>query len=344
MIEISILEYGELEEIINTDGVVIKDEAIVSSKCYGNVKYYYNEGEKVSKGLYLADISTENSATQINAEIELINKAMNTPDTVITIGSGVDNKYSKYTKEELALLKQNFEKALSNNKLPIFSPKSGFVTYDFDGLESKFLYEDALNLMPSNLENLEENYINTYNLDNVNSDDLLIKVVNNFEYYVACLVNNSDISTYKEGSYIRVRFDGNDRIIYGYIEKINHGTEESVLIMSFDDFFYKVYNKRLVKTQLIKNIYTGIKVDKNAVVEKDGIKGVYIKDISNIIKFIPIEIIGSTDDYYVASQGEIIGENERGRITINDKTYGTIKAFDKVVLDTDKVYEGQIVD
>ena len=344
MIDISILEYDELEEVINTNGVIVKDEAIISSSCFGNVKYHYNEGQKVYKGAYLADISTVDSAAQINAEIELINKAMNSPENVITIGSSESNKYSKYTQDELRVLKASFEKALANNKVPVFSPKSGFVTYVFDGLEDTFKYDDVLNIMPSKLHELEEIITNTNNTESVNVDDKLLKVINNFEYYMVCLVNNSDISTYKEGSYIRVRFDNYDEIIYGYIEKINSSSEESVLVISFDDFFYKVYNKRIVKAELIKNIYQGIKVDKEAVIEKDGITGVYIRDISNIIKFIPIEIIGSDDEFYMVSQGEIIAEGERGRITINDKLYSTVKAFDKVVLDPDKVYEGQIVD
>ncbi len=345
MIDTSILEYDELEEIINTDGIIIKDEAILSSKSIGDVKYYYNEGQKVNKGAYLADISTVSSAEQINAEIELINKALNnSTDNVITIGNGENSKYSKYTDDELKVLKESFEKALTNNKVPVFSPKSGLVTYVFDGLEDAFKYEDVLDIMPSRLHNLEEVVVNTNNTGSVNVDDKLLKVINNFEYHMVCLVNNSDISTYKEGSYVRVRFNDDDDIIFGYIEKINSSSEESVLIISFDDFFYKVYNKRIVKTELIKNIYQGIKVDKGAVIEENGITGVYVKDISNIIKFFPIEIIGSDNEYYMVSQGDIITEGDRGRITINGEIHSTVKTFDKVVLDPDKVYEGQIVD
>ncbi|HBB28553.1 MAG TPA: hypothetical protein DC000_04770, partial [Clostridiales bacterium] len=131
MIDTSILEYDELEEIINTDGIIIKDEAILSSKSIGDVKYYYNEGQKVNKGAYLADISAVSSAEQINAEIALINKALNSTDSVITIGNGENGKYSKYTDDELKVLKESFEKALTNNKVPVFSPKSGFATYVF---------------------------------------------------------------------------------------------------------------------------------------------------------------------------------------------------------------------
>ena len=344
MIDISILEYDELEEVINTKGFILKDEAILSSTCFGDVKYYYNEGQKVSKGTYLADISTVDSTEKINAEIELINKAMNGPENIITIGTNETNKYSKYSQDELEALKSSFEKALTNNKVPVFSPKSGYVSYVFDGLEDTFKYDEVINIMPSSLHNLEEVIVNSNKTNSVNVDDKLLKVINNFEYYMVCLVNNSDISTYKEGSYIRVKFDNDDQIVFGYIEKINSSSEESAIIISFDDFFYKVYNKRIVDAKLIKNIYQGLRVEKEAVIEQNGITGVFVKDISNIIKFFPIQIIGSNDEYYMVSQGEIIAEGERGRITVNENIYSTVKAFDKVVLDPDKVYEGQIVD
>lgn len=344
IIDISVLEYGEIEETVSTKGFIIKDEVIVDAKCFGSVTYYYNEGEKINKSGYLADISTTNSTEQINQEIKNIEEAINSPESIITIGNGQESKYSKYTKEELAALKKTYEDALVRGKVPIFSPKSGIVTYNFDGLESHFDFDKVLELMPSDLENLEEIKTNTYDLSDVNGQEPIMKVINNFEFYIACIISNNDVSTYKEGSYIRVRFNDDAKLVFGYVEKINIGTEESVIILRFDDYFYKVFNQRIAEVDLINNIRQGIKVDKNAIIEKDGLTGVYIKDISNIIKFLPIEIIGSDKKYCVVSQGEILGEGERGIININDKIYNTVKAFDKVVLDTDKVYEGQIVD
>jgi putative membrane fusion protein len=226
----------------------------------------------------------------------------------------------------------------------IFSPKSGFVTYVFDGLESSFKFDEVLNIMPSSLQNIEETIENTVNINTANSGDKLLKVINNFEYYMACLVSNVDISTYEQGKYIRVRFEDYDKMIYGQIKKINTGNDGSVLIIGFDDFFHKVYNKRIIEASLIKNLYEGIKVDKRAVVEKDEIKGVYIKDVSNIIKFVPIEIIGGNDKHYIVSPGETMKEGSRGTINVNDVIYYTVKVFDKLVLKPDKVYEGQIVD
>lgn len=291
-VKVDILEYDEIEETITVNGIIVKDEEIVYSDRSGTVNYHYNEGQKVSVGAHLADISSND---------------------------GSENK-------------------------KIYSPKSGFVTYFFDGLEDKFRYSELSNLTPSKFQHVEESAINTSAINNVNNNDKLVKVINDFNYYMVCLVNNVDIDTYKEGIYISVRFEDNDRIVYGSIEKINSGNDGSVLVIRFDDFFHKIYNKRMVKASLVKNLYKGIKVDKSAIIEKDGIKGVYIKDVSNIIKFLPVEILGSNEKYHIVSQGTVATTSARGTIYINEEYYYTVKVFDKLVLKPDSVYEGQIVD
>ena len=58
----------------------------------------------------------------------------------------------------------------------------------------------------------------------------------------------------------------------------------------------------------------------------------------------PLEIIGGNEKHYIVSPGESYTDGGRGRITINDNTYATVKVFDKLVLKPDNVYEGQIVD
>ena len=79
--------------------------------------------------------------------------------------------------------------------------------------------------------------------------------------------------------------------------------KKKILLWLFDDYFYKVYDKRYVNIELITAVYEGLKVKNEALIEVDGIKGVYVQDASNIIKFFPVEILGSDEEY-----------------TINDKT------------------------
>lgn len=271
-------------------------------------------------------------------------KAVIIKDEVIVYSDSTGNINYHYNEGQKVNSGALLVDVVGSEKKRISSPKSGFISYVFDGLENSFKIDEVLDIMPSKLQNIEETIENTVNVTTANSGDKLLKVINNFEYYLACLVNNVDIVTYEEGKYIRVRFEGYDKIIYGQIKKINSGNDVSILIIGFDEYFHKVYNKRIIEVSLVKNLYEGIKLNKEAVIEKDGIKGVYVKDVSNIIKFIPIEIIGGNSKYYIVTPGETMKEGSRGVITINDVTYYTVKVFDKLVLKPEKVYEGQIVD
>jgi hypothetical protein len=182
--------------------------------------------------------------------------------------------------------------------------------------------------------------------ESVQKDEAFYKIIRNFEYYIIVTINNEKARLFEENKYIKVRIlsDGEQHIVWGYIEKINYGSEESVLILYFDDYFYKVYDKRYVNIELITAAYEGLKIKNESLIEVNGIKGVYVQDASNIIKFFPVQILGSNEEYSVVFPGDYIGINERNIITIGEKRYPTIKIFDKVILEPDKVYEGQIAD
>lgn len=291
---------------------------------------------------YYSDVSVDILEFDEIEEIIKV-KAVIIKDEVIINSDGTGSINCHYNEGQKVNSGAHIVDVVSSENKKIFSPKSGFVTYVFDGLENNFKYNEVLDIMPSKLQNIEETVENTANISTANSGDKLLKVINNFEYYMVCLVNNVDITMYEQGKYIRVKFEDYDKIIYGYIEKINSGNDESVLIIRFDDFFHKVYNKRIIEASLVKNLYEGLKVNKSAVIEKDGIKGVFIKDVSNIVRFLPLEIIGGNEKYYIVSPGTSL-PGGRGSIIINDNYYTTVKVFDKVILKPDKVYEGQIVD
>jgi len=131
---------------------------------------------------------------------------------------------------------------------------------------------------------------------------------------------------------------------WGYIKKINYGSEQSVLILYFDDYFYKIYDKRYVNLELITDIYEGLKINAKSLTQLNGLTGVYVQDASNIIKFFPVEIIGKDEEYVIIDPGQYVGDNERKVINIGDKVYSTVKIFDKVILEPENVYDGEIAD
>nr|WP_300090509.1 HlyD family efflux transporter periplasmic adaptor subunit [Sedimentibacter sp.] len=276
-------------------------------------------------------------------------------DAMYNIVGQVNNKsietysggeYEQYDIEQLETMKKSLIGSSSTNKVPYYSGMAGIITYKIDGLEDVYKFEDVMNLTPSSTKEQDYALSDKSQSDKVAKDEGIYKIIRNFEYYIAATVDNEKAKLFEENKYVKVRVlsDGSEHEVWGYIEKINYGSESSVLILYFDDFFYKIYDKRYVNLQIITDIHEGLKISPAALTKKDGLDGVYVEDASNIIKFFPVEILGQNGDVTIVSNGEYAGENERRIIYINDKNYSTIKTFDKVILEPDKVYEGQIAE
>lgn len=257
-----------------------------------------------------------------------------------------ENPYDDYTLTQLENMKNSLKSSLNSNKVPCYSKRAGILSYKIDGLESVYTFDNILNMMPKDTVLAEYSETDMKHVTSVNSGDKIFKIIKNFNYYMAVTLSNNQAKLFEVNKYIKVRVLSENSYddIWGYIEKINYGSDQSVLIIYFDDFFSVVYDKRYVDLQLITAINEGLKIDAKALVEKDGIPGVYIKDASNIVKFMPVKILGRNENTAVVSEGSYVSEKQRNTIRINDKSYETIKIYDNIILRTDKIKEGQIVD
>lgn len=373
-----IAENGILEDVIKAEGIVVKDEKVYSATLDGNVLYYYEEGTKIKQGQLIADINTDADSVEVNRQIAEIQAAINKLENssqVLTkenftayqnelqisiLNNDLQNmygiveqmtnndfygsKYEDFSISQLIEMKNSLANSISTHKVPYYSDRAGIISYKTDGLEGIYRFENVMDMTPSST--LRREYSLKDKRESVQKDEAFYKIIRNFEYYIIVTINNEKARLFEENKYIKVRIlsDGEQHIVWGYIEKINYGSEESVLILYFDDYFYKVYDKRYVNIELITAAYEGLKIKNESLIEVNGIKGVYVQDASNIIKFFPVQILGSNEEYSVVFPGDYIGINERNIITIGEKRYPTIKIFDKVILEPDKVYEGQIAD
>lgn len=256
------------------------------------------------------------------------------------------SNYAGYDAEQLEVLKKDLLKSLSTNNVPYYSGFAGLVTYKLDGLEDEYKYEDVLNMTPSSTSKKELTVIDKSKIESVTENEGIFKIIRNFDYYIAVTVDNEKAKLFEENKYIKTRVlsEGGAHELWGYIEKINYGSEQSVLIIYYDDYFHKIYDKRYVNLELITDIYEGIEISNKALTELNGLTGVYVKDASNIIKFFPVEILGKNEEFAIISTGDYVGEHDRRIITINENVYSTVKIFDKIILEPENVYDGQIAD
>lgn len=293
----------------------------------------------------LVSYENEIQASILNNELDSMYNIVGQVNNNLDITSFEDS-YEQYDAVQLEAMKTNLTSSISTHKVPYYSGQAGLITYKIDGLENEYNIENVLNMTPSSTVKKDYTLKDKKQNSTVAENEGIFKIVKNFEYYIAATVDNEKAKLFQENKFIKTRIlsDGQQHEVWGYIKKINYGSEQSVLILYFDDYFYKIYDKRYVDLELITDIYEGIKISTKSLTEFDGKAGVYVQDASNIIKFFPVEIIGKNEDFAIISTGEYIGEHDRRIIKINDKAYPTVKIFDKIILEPENVYDGQIAD
>ena len=95
-----------------------------------------------------------------------------------------------------------------------------------------------------------------------------------------------------------------------------------------------------MEVNIIKYKHDGFKIPTRSIVEKDGTKGVYIKGISGIIKFKPIEILKEEDKVTYITSGD---KNNNIKVRGSDKPIRTVTKFDEILLNTINIKEGMII-
>lgn len=337
---------GQLVADLNTDSNA-SDISKQIAEIQATIDKSKNAGNSVVSLSNETLISYENEiqASILNNELSsMYNIVGQVNNNIVTPSNEVS--YEQFDIAELETMKASLNNSISTNKVPYYSGQAGLVSYKIDGLENEFKYEDVLNMTPSSTEKKEITLIDKKQSSTAAANEGIFKIIKNFDYYITATVDNEKAKLFSENKFIKTRVvsDGAEHEVWGYIKKINYGSEQSVLILYFDDYFYKIYDKRYVDLELITDIYEGIRISTKALIQKDGFNGVYVQDASNIIKFFPVEILGQDEEFTIISAGEYIGEHDRRIIKINDKIYPTVKIFDKIVLEPENVYDGQIAD
>ncbi len=278
---------------------------------------------------------------ELNSMYNIVGQLNNNTDI-----TSYEGTYEQYNIEQLETMKNNLASSISTHKVPYYSGSSGLISYKIDGLENEYNFENVLNITPSSTVKKDYLLSDKKQKESVVENEEIFKIIKNFEYYIVVTVDNEKAKLFTENKYIKTRVlsDGESHEVWGFIKKINYGSEQSVLILYFDDYFYKIYDNRYVDIELITDTYEGLKINIKALTNLNGLNGVYVQDASNIIKFFPVEILGKNEENAIISAGEYVGEHDRKIIRINDKAYSTVKIFDKIILEPDNVYDGQIVD
>ena len=253
-----------------------------------------------------------------------------------------ENTLANQSLDNLKKKKEELTKEIQNSTVNYFSQEAGIVSFKIDGFEEIYSGKNILNYTLEDIRDKEAETKVSKNKSDVNAGDAIFKIMDNYNWYLLVDVDDiKEIKSLKEGDMLSVCLDGRDEELKGRIIKIQPKNGQGLVAIRLDTHFHDYYEKRNVDVKIIKSKNEGLKVPTKAICEKDGLNGVYIKDISGIIRFRPVKILGQNEEYAIVSKGN---NNNLIDIEGSDKKIKTIKVFDEILLTGGKAKEGQIID
>lgn len=207
------------------------------------------------------------------------------------------------------LLKAN-RQVVSLGGNAVYSNEIGVVSYYYDDFENKCSGET--------LDSLSKEFFNIFKdsagvqkavSGKAEAGNTVFKIIDNTKWYLVCWLDAEDEEVFTEGRNVTVTFDDEAQILME-VEKVTKQGKEIKVILSTDRI-YKDFDKYRVKECTITaKSSSGIIINTDSIVEKDGTDGVYIIDKYGKENFVPVQIYSTQGDktvvaknYYYDSEG-----------------------------------------
>ncbi len=218
---------------------------------------------------------------------------------------------------QLSELKNSLQNPISE----ITATESGYFLSVTDGYESALDIEDLSNVTPSFLDNLSKKD---------SEKNVIGKIVSDYEWYIAAKVTLNQSLNFKEGDsltlYTSIKSAPRLPVTVKKINISDNGTD-AVIIFACSNMNSELASMRSGPVTVVSREYSGLKISKKALRVVDSVRGVYV--VSGMqIKFVPVDIIHSTDDYILCEKSD------------ND---GSLRLYDQVVVRGKNLYDGKII-
>lgn len=318
-------------------GYVIRDEKIVQSNNNSNSMIQIkSEGEKVSKNSQIFRYAVENEEeinnkiNELNAKIQeaMLGQVEILPSDIKAIENQIEKKIdglkskndiqeiSEYKKDintyitkkskiagelspagsyinELIQERENYQKKLTDNSEYVISPIAGVVSYRVDDLEEV--------LTPSSIENLSKESLEKLNLQTgqiVTTSSNKGKVINNYECYIATLLDSTEAKEAKTNKKVALRLSTQDEIEATISHKKEQSNGSVLVVFKIKDCVEKLIDYRKITFDVIWWDYEGLKVPKSAIYYDNGLSYV-VRNRGGYQDKILIEILKENDNYCI---------------------------------------------
>ena len=300
--------------------------------------------KKISSQLRLANLDIDKLSDEIDADfISMLNMAYN-------------NDYSSVAESELAFAEKLSRKQISLGQTvdcseAIASLESQIASLSASSTPSRIVAAESAGYYVSNLDGYE-GLLTAQGIDSLTAESLqnaldsgaksvpeqsLGKIISGFNWYVACIIDNSVASQLKTNGKCKLKLG--DLTVETSVYAVKPATEgKNLAIFKCNLMNEQLATLRRFSGSVILNEYTGLRVSKDAVrVDKDGVTGVYVR-LANIVEFRVFDTLYSTDEYIITDE-----PSDSDILAMKKKGYQYLKLYDEVFVSGKDLKDGMVI-
>lgn len=265
-----ILENGTLVISCETEGYIVKDEAINLAYKSGLIRYEVEPGTVVKRHTKIVSIKSEEGEVEEDKNI-----------------------HGKYARALENL--QGYKGVQPGAKSQI----SGTLTLTMDGNEKYFRIENLDNITKDGVSKLDYGKIDLERSKAIKGEPIF-KVSSDNKWYVVCWLSKKEAKDYDVGTEVRLEMPGGNVAAEVYSVK-KEGKEQKVVFHT-SGYYEPLAETRRAEMSVVRSNNTGLIVDNECIIEVDGVKGVYVVDKDGDYVFKPVNITASDGKQSVLSE------------------------------------------
>ena len=219
---------------------------------------------------------------------------------------------------------------MKQSNLIYYAGSAGIMSRNLDGYEEEYSAKKVDEYKLNDFKELENNKKIIKDDQEVDIGTPIFKVIESQQWFIMTDIDKGQVGNLKKGNEVSIMIDDSKLKVPGVVTKLDKSSKGNFAIIKLDRHLHDYYKKRYVNLKTIKSTYSGFKVPKKAVVDKDGKKGVFIKDISGVVKFREVKKLKELKDIILVEPVEVEGKDP-------------LRLFDEVFIDGRKIKEGQLV-
>ena len=368
-----VIENGTIFSEESAVGYVIRDEKVAKGTNYDNGMLQIKaEGEKVAKGDPIFRYYSENEEAlntkieELNVEIQeaMLGRTNLLPGDVQAIDEQIDSKIdglkskndlqeiSEYKKDintyitkkskisgdlskagtyinNLIKEREKYQSEIKENSEYVNAPISGVVSYRVDNLEEI--------LTPDNFETLNEKFLNDLNLETgqvVTTSTEMGKVINNYECYIATVLESDEAKEAEVGQKIKLRLSTQNEIDAKISYVSEQDNKSTLIVFRIWDSVEQLIDYRKISFDVIWWQYDGLKVPKSAIYYDNGLSYV-VRNRGGYYDKILVKILKENNNYCIVDNYDNSELKSLGYNSDEISNMKKISIYDEIVINPD---------